>query len=145
VSCDVADEDDVIAAVAAASEITGALQYCVASAGTGTLAPVSMAAGQECGVPESMPTLASGALTVATSEPAFAPWVNQLNPVGVDDRKKRRCGQKRQDILSVVTQQALQARAFGQLRKPDAIIGIQPAIKGAKAPPQAQSPTPGSA
>ena len=40
VVCDVADEDDVIAAVAAASELTGALQLCVASAGTGTLAPV---------------------------------------------------------------------------------------------------------
>ena len=50
------------------------------SVGTGTLAPVSMAAGQECGVPESMPTLASGALTVATSEPAFAPWVIDNDP-----------------------------------------------------------------
>jgi NAD(P)-dependent dehydrogenase (short-subunit alcohol dehydrogenase family) len=40
VSCDVAVEDDVAAAVAAASQITGALELCVASAGTGTLAPV---------------------------------------------------------------------------------------------------------
>jgi len=40
VSCDVADEDDVARAVAAASEITGGLQHCVASAGTGTVAPV---------------------------------------------------------------------------------------------------------
>jgi NAD(P)-dependent dehydrogenase (short-subunit alcohol dehydrogenase family) len=40
VSCDVAVEDDVAAAVAAASQLTGALQLCVASAGTGTLAPV---------------------------------------------------------------------------------------------------------
>ena len=40
VACDVAVEADVVAAVAAASEITGALQLCVASAGTGTLAPV---------------------------------------------------------------------------------------------------------
>lgn len=40
VACDVAEEADVIKAVAAASEITGSLQYCVASAGTGTLAPV---------------------------------------------------------------------------------------------------------
>ena len=40
VACDVAREDDVIAAVAAATEATGALQLCVASAGTGTVAPV---------------------------------------------------------------------------------------------------------
>ena len=40
VACDVAVEDDVAAAVAAASEITGALQLCVASAGTGALGPV---------------------------------------------------------------------------------------------------------
>lgn len=40
VVCDVADEEQVAAAVAAASEPTGALQLCVASAGTGTLAPV---------------------------------------------------------------------------------------------------------
>ena len=40
VACDVADEDDVEAAVAAATEVTGGLQHCVASAGTGTLGPV---------------------------------------------------------------------------------------------------------
>ena len=40
VACDVADEDQVAAAVEAAAEITGALQLCVASAGTGTLGPV---------------------------------------------------------------------------------------------------------
>jgi NAD(P)-dependent dehydrogenase (short-subunit alcohol dehydrogenase family) len=40
VACDVAREDDVVAAVAAATEATGALQLCVASAGTGTVAPV---------------------------------------------------------------------------------------------------------
>jgi NAD(P)-dependent dehydrogenase (short-subunit alcohol dehydrogenase family) len=40
VTCDVADEDDVAAAVAAATELTGGLQHCVASAGTGTLGPV---------------------------------------------------------------------------------------------------------
>ena len=40
VTCDVANEDDVAAAVKAASEITGGLQHCVASAGTGGLAPV---------------------------------------------------------------------------------------------------------
>lgn len=40
ISCDVADEDDVARAVAAASEISGGLQHCVASAGTGALAPV---------------------------------------------------------------------------------------------------------
>jgi NAD(P)-dependent dehydrogenase (short-subunit alcohol dehydrogenase family) len=40
VSCDVSVEDDVAAAVAAASEVTGALQLCVASAGTGTVGPV---------------------------------------------------------------------------------------------------------
>lgn len=38
--CDVVDEDQVAAAVAAASEVAGALQLCVASAGTGTLGPV---------------------------------------------------------------------------------------------------------
>lgn len=38
--CDVADEDQVEAAVAAATSITGGLQHCVASAGTGTMAPV---------------------------------------------------------------------------------------------------------
>lgn len=40
VGCDVADEDQVAAAVARASEATGALQLCVAAAGNGTLAPV---------------------------------------------------------------------------------------------------------
>ncbi len=40
ISCDVAVEDDVARAVAAAAEITGGLQHCVASAGTGALAPV---------------------------------------------------------------------------------------------------------
>ncbi|MDP1819014.1 MAG: SDR family oxidoreductase [Acidimicrobiales bacterium] len=40
VVCDVAREDDVVAAVAAAKAATGALQLCVASAGTGTLGPV---------------------------------------------------------------------------------------------------------
>jgi len=40
ISCDVSQEDQVEAAVAAASEATGALQLCVASAGTGTLGPV---------------------------------------------------------------------------------------------------------
>ncbi len=40
VVCDVAHEDDVVAAVAAAEQLTGSLQLCVASAGTGTLAPV---------------------------------------------------------------------------------------------------------
>lgn len=40
VVCDVADEDQVTAAVAAAAEATGGLQHCVASAGTGTLGPV---------------------------------------------------------------------------------------------------------
>lgn len=40
ISCDVADEDEVARAVAAAAEITGGLQHCVASAGTGALAPV---------------------------------------------------------------------------------------------------------
>ncbi len=40
IACDVALEDDVSAAVAAATEATGALQLCVASAGTGTVAPV---------------------------------------------------------------------------------------------------------
>src|SRR5688500_2213145 len=40
VACDVAQEDDVAAAVEAAVSITGGLQHCVASAGTGTVAPV---------------------------------------------------------------------------------------------------------
>jgi NAD(P)-dependent dehydrogenase (short-subunit alcohol dehydrogenase family) len=38
--CDVADEEQVAAAVATATEATGALQLCVAAAGSGTLAPV---------------------------------------------------------------------------------------------------------
>jgi NAD(P)-dependent dehydrogenase (short-subunit alcohol dehydrogenase family) len=40
VTCDVSVEDDVAAAVAAATAVTGRLQLCVASAGTGTLGPV---------------------------------------------------------------------------------------------------------
>lgn len=40
VTCDVTKEDDVAAAVAAAAKATGALQLCVASAGTGTVGPV---------------------------------------------------------------------------------------------------------
>lgn len=40
VTCDVADEGDVAAAVLAAAAVTGGLQICVASAGTGGLAPV---------------------------------------------------------------------------------------------------------
>jgi NAD(P)-dependent dehydrogenase (short-subunit alcohol dehydrogenase family) len=44
---DVADEDEVAAAVAAAREITGGLQHCVASAGTGTVAPVIAMAKEE--------------------------------------------------------------------------------------------------
>lgn len=39
-ACDVAQEDDVAAAVAAAIAPTGGLQHCVASAGTGALGPV---------------------------------------------------------------------------------------------------------
>lgn len=38
--CDVTDEGQVAAAVAVATESTGALQLCVAAAGTGTLAPI---------------------------------------------------------------------------------------------------------
>ena len=40
VACDVAKEDDVVAAVEAAASLTGGLQHCVASAGTGGLGPV---------------------------------------------------------------------------------------------------------
>jgi NAD(P)-dependent dehydrogenase (short-subunit alcohol dehydrogenase family) len=40
VTCDVADEDQVAAAVSAATEALGALHLCVASAGTGALGPV---------------------------------------------------------------------------------------------------------
>jgi NAD(P)-dependent dehydrogenase (short-subunit alcohol dehydrogenase family) len=40
IACDTTDEASVVAAVAAAVEVTGALQHCVASAGTGTMAPV---------------------------------------------------------------------------------------------------------
>ena len=40
VTCDVAVEAEVVAAVAAAVEVTGSLQHCVASAGTGGLGPV---------------------------------------------------------------------------------------------------------
>lgn len=38
--CDVAVEDQVVAAVEQAASLTGALQLCVAAAGTGTMAPV---------------------------------------------------------------------------------------------------------
>jgi NAD(P)-dependent dehydrogenase (short-subunit alcohol dehydrogenase family) len=38
--CDVAVEDQVVAAVEAATSLTGSLQLCVAAAGTGTLGPV---------------------------------------------------------------------------------------------------------
>lgn len=38
--CDVADEEQVIAAVETAAGLTGELQLCVAAAGTGTMAPV---------------------------------------------------------------------------------------------------------
>ncbi len=38
--CDVAVEDQVVAAVEAAASLTGSLQLCVAAAGTGTLGPV---------------------------------------------------------------------------------------------------------
>src|SRR6478752_4900231 len=50
------------------------------SRGTGVLPSVSMAAGQQCGVAEAMPTLSSGTLTIATSEPAFEPWVVDNDP-----------------------------------------------------------------
>lgn len=40
VTCDVAVEEEVAAAVEAAVALTGGLQHCVASAGTGTVAPV---------------------------------------------------------------------------------------------------------
>ena len=40
VACDTTDEASVAAAVAAAVEVNGGLQHCVASAGTGTMAPV---------------------------------------------------------------------------------------------------------
>lgn len=40
VTCDVTDEAAVAAAVVAATELTGGLQHCVASAGTGALGPV---------------------------------------------------------------------------------------------------------
>jgi len=47
VTCDVAVEDDVAAAVEAAARPTGALQLCVASAGTGTVGPVVALPGEE--------------------------------------------------------------------------------------------------
>lgn len=47
VACDVAQEDDVARAVETASGITGALQHCVASAGTGTVAPVVVMPAEE--------------------------------------------------------------------------------------------------
>lgn len=40
VACDVANEDEVAAAVEVATSVTGGLQHCVASAGTGTVAPI---------------------------------------------------------------------------------------------------------
>lgn len=47
VACDVADEDQVAAAVAAATEPTGSLELCVAAAGSGTLAPVVAMSGEQ--------------------------------------------------------------------------------------------------
>ena len=47
VACDVAQEDDVARAVEVATGITGALQHCVASAGTGTVAPVVVMPAEE--------------------------------------------------------------------------------------------------
>lgn len=47
VACDVADEDQVAAAVAAAAEPTGSLELCVAAAGSGTLAPVVAMSGEQ--------------------------------------------------------------------------------------------------
>jgi NAD(P)-dependent dehydrogenase (short-subunit alcohol dehydrogenase family) len=47
VACDVAQEDDVATAVEAAASITGGLQHCVASAGTGALAPVVVMPAEE--------------------------------------------------------------------------------------------------
>lgn len=49
--CDVADEDQVAAAVATAESLTGGLRLCVAAAGSGTLAPiVAMSAEQWNGI-----------------------------------------------------------------------------------------------
>ena len=50
------------------------------SVGTGTLPAVSMSAGNECGVPGRMPTVSGGTLTIATSEPAFEPWMVDNDP-----------------------------------------------------------------
>ncbi len=47
VVCDVAKEDDVVAAVEAATSLTGGLQHCVASAGTGSVGPVVAMASEE--------------------------------------------------------------------------------------------------
>jgi polar amino acid transport system substrate-binding protein len=52
----------------------------VVSVGTGTLPSVSIPAGSECGVPDGMPTIAGRTLTIATSEPAFEPWMVDNDP-----------------------------------------------------------------
>ncbi len=50
------------------------------SVGTGTLPAVTMSAGNECGVPDGMPTVTGRTLTIATSEPAYEPWVVDNDP-----------------------------------------------------------------
>ena len=45
--CDVAVEDQVVAAVETAASLTGSLQLCVAAAGTGTMAPVVALSGEQ--------------------------------------------------------------------------------------------------
>jgi hypothetical protein len=60
--------------------------------------------------------------------------MDQLDSVGVHDCEEGWVGQKWERILGVVAQQPLEARAFGQRRKPRPIIGGQPAVKAAKAP-----------
>src|SRR5262249_46781687 len=63
---------------------------------------------------------------------AFASRMDQLDAIGVQHRKEGRVAEERQHIFGVVAKQALEPRAFGQLGKEATVIGVQPAIKGAK-------------
>src|SRR5207247_1360328 len=72
-------------------------------------------------------------LTQLPRTASLATRMDQLNAVGIHDGEEARLGQKRQRILGAVAQEPLSARALGQLGREGAIIGIEPAVKGAEA------------
>ena len=73
-------ECDLPSSAAAESSGPSSAGLASVSVGTGTLPAVSMAAGNECGVPDGMPTVTGRTLTIATSEPAYEPWVVDNDP-----------------------------------------------------------------